>query len=458
MKENVLKEYKKRLVSMEDAALTINDGDRIVVATGPSQPKELLKAIAKRTYELKDVWCIGSYLAEEYEFLKNEAYGHINTMTTFMGICEREYYFKRRITENIRVFTYDFMNSGRAMKELYKPNVYVFESPEPDEFGRFSLGLTGQVYGRAAIDYIKEHGGQVIVQVNREVPFLKPGMEEGYIKMDEINLIVESKDPLFTVNLPEPTDIDRAIAGHILPYIHDGSTLQLGFGGIANAIGFSLDDRKHLGVHTEAYVDSMMYLQAKGVIDNSGKKGELCGISQTAFVMGSKRLYEYAASDKGIVTMPIHWITDTNNIAAIDNFISINSCMNADLTGQVGAESIGLIQMTSQGGQVAFVKGANLSKGGKSFLCMRSTNGKKGGPITSTIDIGLPYGTAVTTPRHDVDCIVTEWGCAELKYKPLNERAIEMINIAHPDFRQSLVDKALEIQLISKHQLKDVRI
>ena len=155
--------------------------------------------------------------------------------------------------------------------------------------------------------------------------------------------------------------------------------------------------------------------------------------------------------------MPISYITDPNVIAQIDNFISINSCMNCDLTGQVGAESIGLRQFSSQGGQVAFVRGANLSNGGKSFVCMKSTNKKKDGSLLSTIDLGLPYGTAVTTPRHEVDCIVTEWGCAELKYKPLNQRAIELINIAHPDFRQKLYDEALANQIVAKHQAYKIK-
>ena len=458
MNSNVQKEYNSRLVSMETAAASIKDGDRVITATSSSQPRELLREISKRTYELNDVWMIGSFFADDYEFLKNEAYGHINLMTMFMGIKEREYYFKKKITENIRVYTYDFMNTGRAMEELFKPNVYLVESPEPDDQGRFSFGVLGSLYGRAAVDYVKKVGGKVIVQVNKDVPFLYAGRESDYIFMDEVDMIVESDEPIFCVPLPDPTDTERAIASYILPYIKDKATLQLGFGGIANAIGFSLDDRQHLGIYTESYVDSMMYLEEKGVIDNSTKPEGFKGISQTAFVMGSRELYDWSDSNKRIATMPIHWLTDTNNIACIDNFISINSCMNSDLTGQIGSESIGLRQMTSQGGQVAFVKGANLSKGGRSFVCMRSTNSKKDGSITSTIDLGLPYGTAVTTPRHEVDCVVTEWGCAELKYKALNERAAALINIAHPDFRKDLFDRALAAQIVSKHQAAEIKL
>lgn len=451
MNAQVQAEFNSKLVTIEDAAGVVQNGDRLLVATSSSQPIDLLNAIAARTYELENVEIIGSFFADDYEFLKAEANGHINAMTTFMGVKEREYFFKKRITDNIKIFTYDFSNSRRAMEEMYKPTIFAYETAEPDENGNFSLGVLGALYGKQAADYVKAHGGKIIVQVNKTVPFIYSGEDDDYINIKDVDIICQSERPIFPVPLSEPTETESRIASHILPYINDGATLQLGFGGIANAIGFSLDGRQHLGIHTESYVDSMMYLEEKGVVDNSMKKVGR-GVSQTAFVMGSKELYDWADRNKRIETMPIAHITDPNVIGQIDNFISINSCMNADLTGQIGSESIGLRQFSSQGGQVAFVRGANLSKGGRSFVCMRSTNKKKDGSIISTIDLGLPYGTAVTTPRHDVDCVVTEWGCAELKYKPLNERALEMIKIAHPDFRQKLYDEALKNHIIYKHQ------
>lgn len=451
MTPQVEKEYREKLVTPQQAAASVQDGDRLVTATSSSQPRAFLRSLADRTFELNDVTLIGSFLADDYEFLKEEAHGHINVLISFMGVKSREYFFRKRMTDNISVYSYDFSKTENVMENLFRPDIFTFESPEPDENGNFSFGVIGAMYGRPAADYVKKHGGRIIVQVNRSVPFLYSGREEDYINIRDVDMICESDEEIFPVPLSDPTEHEAAIAQHILPYIHDGATLQLGFGGIANAIGFSLGDRKHLGIHTESYVDSMMYLEQKGAVDNTRKKiGK--GVSQTAFVMGTKTLYDWADRNRGIATMPISYITNPQIISQIDDFISINSCMNCDLTGQVGAESIGLRQFSSQGGQVAFVRGAGLSRGGRSFLCMKSVNQKKNGEKTYTIDLGLPYGTAVTTPRHEVDCIVTEWGCAELKYKPLKERAIALINIAHPDFRKRLYDAALENRIIARHQ------
>lgn len=447
MNPELQREYNKRLVSAETAAASIKDGDRIVTGTGATQPVDIYLALAERKHELKDVEIICSFFLEPYGFLEEDSIGHINTLTTFMGVKEREYYYRKGITDNIKVFTYDFVNTGRAIEALFKPTVYMCQVSEPDENGYFSLGTTGSMYGRASADY----ADRIILQVNKKMPYCHGAKEDAFVHISEVDMIVESDRDLFKVDLGEPSELDKQTASYILPYIGDGATIQLGLGGIANAIGFSLADRQHLGIHTESYLDSMMYLTQKGVIDNSLKK-ENKGISITSFALGTQELYDFVDHNPDIHMMAIHKVTDPNRIGAIDNFISINSCMNADLTGQVGSESIGLKQFSSQGGQVAFVRGANLSKGGKSFLCMRSTNKSKDGNISSTIDLGLPYGTAVTTPRHDVDCIVTEWGCAELKYKALNERAIEMIKIAHPDFRQRLYDEALEKHIVYKHQ------
>lgn len=451
MKEILKKQYAEKLVSVDEAAASIRDGDRIVIATSSSQPRAFLRSLAERTYDLKDVCLIASFLGEDYTFLNNEARGHINVLISFMGLKSREYFFKKKISENIEVYSYDFSNTERVMEHLFQPSVFAFETAPPDENGNLSFGVIGAMYGEAAADYAKAHGGRIIVQVNKNVPFIYSGREEDYLQIKDVDLICESEEEIFPVPLADPTEVEETIASYILPYIHDGATLQLGLGGIANAIGFSLDSRKHLGIHTESYVDSMMYLEKKGVVDNT-RKAVGRNVSQAAFIMGTKELYRWADRNKGIVTMPLSYVTDSNVIAQIDNFISINSCMNCDLTGQVGAESIGLRQFSSQGGQVAFVRGANLSKGGRSFVCMKSTNKKKDGERISTIDLGLPYGTAVTTPRHEVDCIVTEWGCAELKYKPLNQRAIALINIAHPDFRQRLYDEAVANQIIKKYQ------
>ena len=237
---------------------------------------------------------------------------------------------------------------------------------------------------------------------------------------------------------PEVTDVEKKIAALLLPLIKDGSCIQIGLGGLSNAVGYGLEDKKDLSVHTEMFTDSMVYLAKKGVIN---------GHMFAAFGLGSTELYEFVGEGK-VDLCPISFVNDPYEIAKKDNFVSINACLMADLTGQVCSETLGHSIYSSTGGQLDYAKGAAMSKGGQSFLCMPSTVKGKDGSRISTITLNLPAGEVVTTPRSEVMNIVTEFGIADLYHQPIRERVKRMIAIAHPDFREELHAQALEAGLI----------
>ena len=234
--------------------------------------------------------------------------------------------------------------------------------------------------------------------------------------------------------------IEEKIASHILERIPDGACIQLGIGGTANAVGFGLRDKKHLGVHSEMFTDSMVYLHELGVIDNS-QKTFMPGRSVAGFAFNTKKSCDFINRNPKVYFEPYHVINNINNIAANDNLMSINTSLAIDLTGQLCSESIGMRQYSASGGQVDYVRGATLSKGGKSFIAMPSVANTKNGPV-SKISLTLPEGSIVTTLRTDVMYVVTEYGCVNLKFCDIPTRAKKLISIAHPDFRDELTFEA----------------
>ena len=241
--------------------------------------------------------------------------------------------------------------------------------------------------------------------------------------------------------------MEKTIAHNVVPYIEDGSTIQIGVGGLGNAVGFYLEHHKDLGIHTEMFVESMVALAEKGVI-NGNKKTLHPGEITISFAIGSKKLYDFLNKNKMLKAYPLSYINNENVIGSNDKFISINNAIMCDLTGQVCSESIGFQQFSATGGQLNFVRGARLSKSGKAFLTLESTAKKQDGQVISRILSTLPPGTVITTPRSDVDYIVTEYGAVNLRGKSISQRVKAMISIAHPDFREKLEKEAKEAKMI----------
>ncbi len=423
--------YQKKKMSMEDAANFIESGDSIFIGGTVYVPTALINVLAKRAPELNNVNLIDTMLLEPILPITSSEYrNHINCHTLFFGGPEHNYYSYG----NIKINSCDFNRTFDVLTQYYKVNTVMVECSPMDTEGYFHLGCVGTVVAGKLV----ESGAvqKVILQVNDQECFTKGSYNK--IHISKVTALCEHNHPLTALEQSKPLDIDIAISNHIIPMISDGSCIQIGIGGLSNAIGFGLREKKNLSCFTEMFSDSMMDLY---------NCGAMSGPMEACFVLGSKELYNFAATGK-VTFHPLDYMTDPYNIAQRDNFISINSTLMTDLTGQVCSESIGHRQYSCIGGQLDYVRGACASKNGKSFLCLASTLKKKDGSIQSKITLNLPPGAAVTTPRSDVMYIVTEYGVADLYNKPIEDRVKAMIAIAHPDFREELCRQAVDAGLI----------
>ncbi len=302
----------------------------------------------------------------------------------------------------------------------------------PDEHGFCSFGLS--------VDIIKpgaEKAKTVVAEVNAQMPRT---LGDSFIHVSKLSYVVESDRPLLELPREPFTDVHNRIGSHIAERIDDGSTLQLGIGAIPDAVLSQLEHKRHLGIHTEMFADGVMDLFEAGVITNE-KKTLHPGKIVSSFLMGSRALYDFVDNNPVVEMHPSHYVNDPYIIAKNDKMVSINSAISIDLTGQVNSDSIGTTFYSGIGGQVDFVRGANRSKGGKSFLAFPST--AKAGQVSRVVPILAP-GAGVVTSRGDVDFVVTEYGAAQLHGRSIRERARSLINIAHPKFRDDLEKFAKE--------------
>jgi acyl-CoA hydrolase len=295
--------------------------------------------------------------------------------------------------------------------------------PNPDGFCSFGISADLAV---SAVECARK----IIVQVNKAMPF---SYGDALIHVSRIDAAVEVDDPLVEVPTATPSEIDTAIGRHIAEMIPDGATLQIGVGGIPNAVLAALKDHQHLGLHTEALTDGVLPLLESGVIDNSCKT-VMPGISVASLALGSKRLYDYMDYREDLVLKDVAWTNAPFRIAQNPKVMAINSAVEVDLTGQVCADSVGTRIISGVGGQHDFMYGGSLSEGGKTFIAIPSMT-EKG---VSKIKPVLTEGAGVVTTRHMIQNTVTEYGVAQLRGKSLVERARALISIAHPSVREEL--------------------
>ena len=424
-------DYKKKLVSLDEAAKLIKSGDSILMSAGPSAPIDLMNAMARRYKELENVTVTSGLLLSPMSHLGAEYKGHIKHHTLFLGPLERMFLAQG----NIEVTSFQFSKTDELIPSL-KANVALFEVSPPDSRGFMSYGPLGTLYNGIA----SRNAEKIVVQVNRKTPFVN-GID-AHIHVSKVECICHSDHDLAVLPDTPPDEDDRKIAQYIVEQIPDGACLQLGIGNVANAVGFELQNKKDLGVHTEMLTDSMVALVNKGVI-NCEKKALHRDKIVCSFGLGSRELYDFMDRNPMVSTFPISYVCDINNIAKNDNFISINNALTVDLTGQVCSETLGYSQYSGTGGQLDFVRGAQLSKGGKSFIALKSVAENKKGKF-SRISCAFAPGTVVTTPRSDVQYIVTEHGIAYLHNRSIPQRVKSLIAIAHPDFRDQLMREAKE--------------
>ncbi len=431
------KTYGSKIVTMEEAMSEIRSGDRIFAPGGSGVPVDLLNTLARTAKEnLKDVNVHSCLLLQPLEMLKPDYIGHLTWNSFFMSPLEKKF----KAYGNIQVASVPFSRLDYYLNHIVRPNVLIMEVTEPDEEGYVNYSIGGIATNEAA----RATAELVIAQVNKSLPYVYG--ESNKLHISKIDYIcVKERSIAAMPNIPTGK-IDQQIAEHILPYIPDGATIQIGLGGIANAVGYSLEEKKDLGVHSEMLTDSLIYLTQKGVI-NCSKKSYLPDKVVAGVFAGKPDYYQYFDRNPLFHIAPIQIVNNPYIIARNDNMISINNGLLADLTGQVASEAYGYSQISGTGGQLDFVRGASMSKGGKSFIAFSSlaeSEGKK----QSRIVLSMPPGTAVTVPRSEIQYVVTEYGVADLYNRSIPSRVRELIRIAHPDFREQLTEDARKVGLI----------
>lgn len=438
---NYENEYRSKLISGEQAAALVQSNSRITYAGFILSPVYIDKFIAQRVSELTNVKlqtqvypgiCQAAWADQKREHIifTNAHFSIGDRILHDKGLCD---YLPSLFHEYPRI-----VESGYAGSDIL-----FLRATSIDKNGFFNFGIAN-TFVKVAADDAK----LVVVEVNNNLPYCNGGLNES-LHISEIDYIVESDHaPLLTAPAVEATDTDRKIAGLLINEMKDGSCIQLGIGGMPNTLGKLIAESglRDLGVHTEMLVDSYIDMFENGCISNT-RKNIYRGKMAYTFAFGSQRLYDFMDHNPFLASYPVNMINDPKIIAMNDNVVSINNCIEVDLMSQVSSESNGHRHISGTGGQWDFVYGAFWSEGGKSFLCLESTYTDKNGNLRSRIVPAFRPGTAVSVTRNMVHHIVTEYGIVQLKGKSTWERAEALIGIAHPSFRDELIDDAEKMNI-----------
>jgi 4-hydroxybutyrate CoA-transferase len=426
-------DYKKKLVTAEEAVSEVKIGDRVYISGNAATPYVLMKALAAQKDVLKDVELVHVLLLGDDPLSKPDMEGHFRHNSLFVGPADRKAINDGR-ADYIPIFLHQIpllFFSGQMPLDVALLHV----SP-PDEHGFMSLGVE-VLASKAAAETAK----LVIAQVNDRMPRV---LGDSFIHVSRFHKLVEISEPLPQLETSPFSDVERLIGKYIADLIEDGSTLQLGIGGIPDAVLAALAGRRDLGVHTEMLSDGVMEAIESGIVTGSKKTFHPYKVVIT-FALGSERLYNFIDNNPVIEAHPTDYVNHPFNVARNDNMIAINSAIEVDITGQVCSDSIGTFIYSGFGGQVDFIRGAAHSKGGKPIIALPST--AKDGEMTRIVPF-LKKGAGVVTTRGDVRTIVTEYGVANLWGRNLQERTKALINIAHPKFRPDLIREAKARNLI----------
>lgn len=417
-------------MSADEAARLIESGDHIYIQGSTSIPEVLIDAMVRRADSLHDVTLYSAFAVANRPapYCKPEYKDTFLVDSFFVANSVRQW-----IAEGYGTMTPRFLGEVPALFRdgTCRVDVALINCSLPNEEGYVSFGVSADL-ATAAV----ECADRVIAQINPQMPF---SYGDPVIHISKLAACVEVDEPLVEVPTATPTEKEIRIGNFIAEHIPDGATLQIGVGGIPNAVIRALENHKHLGLHTEAMTDGVLPLLEKGIIDNSQKK-VMPGKSVASLALGSRRLYDFMNYNKDIVFKDVAWTNNPFIIAQNPKVMSINSCLEIDLTGQVCADSIGTKIFSSVGGQHDFVYGSSQSEGGLSFLAMLATTNKGANKIKPI----LTPGAGVVTTRFQTNFVVTEYGCVNLRGKNLAERAKLMISVAAPEFREELDRAAAE--------------
>ena len=435
--------YQQKLTTADEAVKVVKSGDWVDYGWCTGTPVALDKALAARMGELEDVNFRGGVLMRRPAvFDIPNAADKITWNSWHMSGIERKacmegfgFYSALRYSEMPRWYR----------ENVRHVNVAMIQVAPMDAHGWFSFGPQA-----SHLKAICDVSDVIIVEVNKNMPRCLGGMEN-CIHISQVTGIVEGENPpIGQMAAPgAATEVDLKVANLIVPQIPNGACLQLGIGGMPNAIGslIAQSDLKDLGVHTEMYVDAFVDIAKAGKITGACKQLDK-GRQVYAFGAGTQKMYDYLNDNPECMSAPVDYTNDIRSISALDNFISINNAVDIDLFGQVNAETAGLKQISGAGGQLDFVLGAYLSKGGKSFICLSSTFfNKKTGQLESRIRPTLENGSIVTDTRANIHYLCTEYGCVNLKGLTTWEKAEALISVAHPDFREDLIKEAEKMHI-----------
>jgi acyl-CoA hydrolase len=416
-----------------EAVRQVRNGDFIIVPTGVGEPPTLLTALSEQRRDFRDVKVAQILALRKYGYIDPETVDNVRHVAFFYGGATRPGGQAGWID-----FIPNYFSEIPSMIDRGEiPADVVFSMASPmDAHGYFSLSL-GTDYTMAAIRKARA----VVLEVNPNVPFAYGNC---HVHISQVTALVESSEPLIEVGLPKIGAVQEAIGKYVADLIDDGSTLQIGYGGIPDAVVMQLTHKHDLGIHTEMIGDGIHTLVESGAVTNRRKNVNPGKILAT-FALGSSRLYQFMDRNPMLEMHPVNVTNDPALAGRNDKLVAINATLQIDLVGQCGSESLGCLPYSGTGGQSDFVRAANRSNGGKAFIVLPST--AKDNTISRIVPTLTP-GTHISTSKNDINYVVTEFGVAQLRGKSAKQRAQELISIAHPDFRAELTAQAKAINLL----------
>jgi acyl-CoA hydrolase len=430
---SIQSQYLQKRTSAAEAVRLVKNGDCIIVPTGVGEPPALLTALSEQRRDFRDVRVSQILAMRKYAYIDPATVEHVRHVAFFYGGATRAGGQEGWIDFTPNYFSEIPLQIERG---LIGADVVLAMASTMDAHGYFSISL-GADYTMAAIAKARV----VVLEVNPNVPFAGGNC---HVHISQVTALVESEEQVLEVGLPKIGPVQEAIGKYVADLIEDGSTLQIGYGGIPDAVVMQLTSKRDLGIHTEMIGDGIMTLVESGAVTNR-RKNYLPGKMVATFALGSAKLYRFMDRNPGLEIHPV----DFTNMPALaglnDQLVAINATLQIDLLGQCGSESLGSAPYSGTGGQSDFVRAANRSRGGKAFIVVPST--AKNDTISRIVPVLSP-GTHVSTSKNDINYVVTEFGVAQLRGKSAKQRALELIAIAHPNFRAELAEQARRMKVL----------
>ena len=424
--------YQQKRTSPAEAVRLVRDKDVIIVPTGVGEPPSLLTELSEQRRSFRGVQVAQTLPLRKFAYFDPATVEHVRHVACFFGGASRPGGQEGWID----FIPAHFSELPILIERGLTPADVVFSmASEMDAQGYFSLSLAAD-YTMAAVSKARA----VVLEVNPNVPFANGNC---HIHISQVTALVESEEPILEVGLPKITPVQEAIGKYVGELIPDGATLQIGYGGIPYAVVMQLTHKRDLGIHTEMIGDGILTLVEAGVVTNRHKNYHPSKMLAT-FALGSKKLYQFMHRNPALEMHPVDFTNDPALAGLNDNLIAVNATLQVDLIGQCGSESLGFTPYSGTGGQADFVRAANRSKGGQSFIVLPST--AKENSISKIVPTLSP-GTHVSTSKNDVNYVVSEYGVAQLRGKSAKQRAEALIAIAHPDFRGELREAARKMHL-----------